>query len=53
MAVPTEQEINRVIAGMNTAEDASDYADSIVFEEQQMTGTRYKYIWTQGYSPEE
>jgi hypothetical protein len=51
MAAPTQQEVTRVITGMNSAQTASDYADSIEFEPEQITGTRYRYILTDPYTP--
>lgn len=46
MSAPTQEEINRIISGMNEANYAADFADTVVFEPQQMEGTRYKYILT-------
>lgn len=46
MAQPTENEVTRVIAGNDRAIFYSDYADTIIFEPQQIEGTRYKYILT-------
>lgn len=51
MAAPTEQEINRIIAGMNEAERESDYADTVAFEPALVSGTRYKYVLTSAEDP--
>ena len=31
---------------MDNAEDAADYAETIVFEPEHIEGTRYKYVLT-------
>ena len=50
----TEQrELTRILTGMDVAESASDYADTVVFETQQIEGTRYKYIFTNAPDPRE
>jgi len=46
-----EQQITRILAGMDNAEKASDYADTVVFAPTQMTGTRYKYMLTNAPDP--
>lgn len=53
MAAPTEQQVDRIISGMNAASDAADYADTVVCEERLISGTRYKYVWTNEYDPGE
>ena len=47
----TEQEITRILAGMDNAEKATAYAATVKFEPQQITGTRYKYILTNAPDP--
>lgn len=44
MAAPTEQQVTRVVAGYDRAKTYADYADTIVFDTEQIEGTRYKYI---------
>ena len=51
MSAPTEQEITRIITGTNSAEKASDYADTVVFEPTLIEGTRYKYVLTNAPDP--
>ena len=46
-----QQNLTRILAGMDNAEAASDYADTIVFAPNQITGTRYKYILTNAPDP--
>lgn len=46
-----EQQITRILAGMDNAEKASDYADTVVFAPTQITGTRYKYVLTNAHDP--
>lgn len=48
----TEQmELTRIITGMNSATEAADYADTIILEPEQITGSRYKYILTNEEDP--
>jgi hypothetical protein len=47
----TEQELTRILAGINNAEKAADYADTVVFAPSQIEGTRYKYILTNAPDP--
>lgn len=49
----TEQDLTRILAGMDNAEKATAYADTVVFEPDQITGTRYKYIFTNAPDPRE
>ena len=50
----TEQvELTRILTGMNSATEAADYAATIVFEPEQISGTRYKYILTNAADPRE
>lgn len=46
-----EQKLERILAGKDAAEKASDYADTVVFSPTQMTGTRYKYVLTNAPDP--
>ena len=39
-----ERDYNRIITGMNRAEADTRYANSMVFEESLIEGTRYRYI---------
>lgn len=49
----TESDITRILAGMDNAEKASDYADTVVFEPVLIAGTRYKYVLTNAPDPRE
>ena len=50
----TEQRnLTRILAGMDNATEAADYADTIVFSPVQITGTRYKYTLTNAPDPRE
>ena len=51
MAAPTEAEIDRIVAGVNNANRAADYADTVVFEPTLIEGNRYKYVLTNEYTP--
>lgn len=46
-----EQQITRILAGMDNAEKAADYEDTIVFSPAQISGTRYKYVLTNAPDP--
>ena len=46
-----EEQITRILAGMDNAEAASDYADTIVFAPTQIKETRYKYVLTNAPDP--
>ena len=46
-----EQQLTRILTGMDNAEKASDYADTVVFSPTQITGTRYKYVLTNAPDP--
>jgi hypothetical protein len=50
MAEPTQEEINRVINGYNEADEAADYADTIVCEMQQVSGDNYMMKWSTEYN---
>ena len=50
MAQPTQEEIDRIINGYNRAEDAADYADTIVCEMQQVSGENYGMLWSTEYT---
>lgn len=45
----TQEEIDRVLAAYDNAKAAAEYADSIVMEMQQVSGTEYKMVWTNQY----
>jgi UTP-glucose-1-phosphate uridylyltransferase len=45
------QEITRIIAGKTNAEKAADFADTLVMDDQLISGTRYKYIFTNAPDP--
>ena len=47
----TEQQLTRILAGMDNADKAADYADTVVFAPAQITGTRYKYVLTNAPDP--
>ena len=49
----TEQQITRILAGMDNAEKATEYAGTVVFEPDQIVGTRYKYVFTDAPDPRE
>ena len=46
-----EEQITRILAGMDNAEQAADYGDTVVFAPAQITGTRYKYVLTNAPDP--
>ena len=46
-----EKQITRILAGMDNAEKAADYADTVVFASSQIAGTRYKYVLTNAPDP--
>ena len=48
-----ENRIERILAGMDNAADAADFVNTLVFEPEQITGTRYKYILTNAVDPRE
>ena len=41
-----EQDVTRILTGEDRAQSATAYAETIVFEPAQISGTRYKYILT-------
>ena len=45
------QEVTRILNGMDSAEKAADYADTVIFEPVAITGTRYKYTLTNAPDP--
>lgn len=50
--VPEEEsQLTRILAGIDNATEAADYADTIVFEPSQIEGTRYKYTLTSAADP--
>lgn len=47
MATPTQQEVDRVLAAYENAKAATEYAETIVLEMRQISGTDYKMVWTE------
>lgn len=45
----TQAEVDRVLAAYDNANEATEYAESIVLEMQQISGTDYKMVWTNQY----
>lgn len=45
----TQEEIDRVLAAYDNAKAAEEYAETIVMEMQQVSGTDYKMVWTNQY----
>ena len=52
MAAPTQQEVNRVIAGYENAAEAVRYAATVVMEMEENSGTDYTMVWTEQYPQE-
>ena len=50
MAEPTQAEINRGINGYNRAEEAPEYAETIICEMEQVSGDNYRMVWSTEYS---
>ena len=46
-----QEKISETIAAYDNAVEAADFGETLVFEEEQITGTRYKYIFTDGHDP--
>lgn len=46
-----EQTLSRILAGMDNAEKATEYAGTVIFDISQIEGTRYKYIFTNAQDP--
>ena len=46
-----EDDITRILVGMDNADKAADYADTVVFAPSQIEGTRYKYVLTDAPDP--
>jgi hypothetical protein len=46
-----EPKLTRLLAAYDNAEEAAEYGESFVFTPQQINGTRYKYILTNGPDP--
>lgn len=46
-----ELDLARVLAGMENADKAADYADTVIFEPELIEGTRYKYVLTNAPDP--
>lgn len=49
MAQPTQEEVDRVIAGYENAKEAKNYATSIVVEMQLLGSDDYKMVWSTQY----
>lgn len=43
----TQQEVDRVVGAYENARGAIRYAETIKLEMQQISGTDYKFIWTE------
>lgn len=50
MAQPTQQEVDRVIAGYENAKKSIQYAETIVIETQNNTGEDYTMVWSTAYT---
>lgn len=46
MAAPTPQELEKIIEDYAHITGAVEFGQSLVFEEEQIEGTRYKYTFT-------
>lgn len=46
-----EQELTRIMAGADNARKATAYAGTVVFAPSQISGTRYKYVFTNADDP--
>lgn len=49
MSQPTQQEVDRVIAAYENAQEAASYAGSIVAEMQMNDGEDYTMVWSTRY----
>ena len=49
MSAATQEEIDRVLAAYENAKAAPGYAESIVMEMQQISGTDFRMVWTNQY----
>lgn len=47
-----QEEVDRVLSAYEIAKEALGYADSIVLEMQQVSGTDYRMVWTNKYPTE-
>lgn len=47
MAQPTQQEVDRVVAAYENAKAATEYAETIVMEMRQNSGTDFTMVWTE------
>lgn len=45
----TQADVDRVLATYDNAKASTEYADSIVMEMQQVSGTDYKMVWSNQY----
>lgn len=47
MAEPTQQEVTRIISAVDNATRESDYADTVKMDAQLISGTRYKFRFSE------
>ena len=47
MAAATQQEVDKVVSAYEVSLAAVDYADTLVFEMRQYSGTDYTMVWTE------
>ena len=52
MSAPTQQEVNRVIAGYENAADTVRYEATVIMEMEQISGTDYIMVWTERHPQE-
>lgn len=50
MSTPTQYEISRVVDGYQRANEASNYADTIVCEMQLVEDENYRMVWSTEYN---
>lgn len=48
-----QRELTRILSGMDNADKAADYADTVVFAPEQISGTRFRYFLTDAADPRE
>ena len=46
-----ESEVTRIISGTDAAKKATEYAGTVVFAPEQISGPRYKYVLTDAPDP--
>lgn len=42
-------DINRIMNGYTDAEEASNYAEALVLDDELISGDDYRMVWTNGY----